>query len=1045
MAYILEIQNPFDVTKIKKHIHPGGITVKEWLLLQDPKFIEFATPTICIFNGQPILRAEWPKRIIGPQDIVSFTAVPQGPFLIIAAVIIIAVVALTAMFVKTVSDPTTPGELPASDPVFTVKGQQNTIRLGEPIEVPYGRNRIYPSLASRPYYQYLNNDQFQYTLFCIGQGSYDIEAVQIGDSPITDFQEVQYEIIPPGGTVTLFPANVYTSAEAGGQEIFAPNEEDYIAPGYVGPFPANPAGTEATKLQVDVIFPNGIYVINDAGELTSMMVTIEIDYREIDDAGVPVGAGVWQPFTTPYPYDFMGATTTPQRRTLSVDVPAGRYEVRMRRNVPKTISHKVGNSIVWEGLRSFLSADGPHDYGNITLLAVVIRASNNLNDRTQLKFNVICTRQLPIYESGGFSAPIATRSLVWAFVDVFRSRYGGRVPDNYFDWEVLLGLETLGITFDWIFRDEVMVWEAARTVARVGRAIPLLAGSLITLRRDEPAEVPVTLFTPDNIVAGSFNYGVLLWEDQEYDSLRVEYTEPATGYKQEQVLVTLPGGTTDHPKDLRIPGIQDRTNAYREGLYTLASERYLRDNITFDTGLEGYIPIFGDLIAVSRDCPRMGQFGFVVNAAQSTGHDYILWVSEPLRWDESGEHVIALRGSRAEYMGPYTVHRTEDPMQVMVTIPSDSSFESGGPNFLLGGNTEPMLFLFGVAGSMTRFFKIARVEPQGGQSVRITAVNYAPIIYTLDGMDPPAWTPPALPPPIPALPEIRFLFLSQIDVPVPTIQASWAAAAGANYYIVQSSVDGDSWTDRGSVTQTALTFIGSIGLVFVRVAAVGAGQGPWKTEAIEVKALLGLTVIMPWDDLEWEVAWTDVLNVTGWVVRVYDNSESAPLLKSTDILDPGERSYNYDYTQASGDGNLVREMKVEVSPLYTDGEGPFVSQTFHNGIPPPPGSPAATYNSVTPTEHIYQFSWTIPPEADLYRVRLWLSPVNGFDPALVTPKLDTTSGPPYTTPTSSLIGILKESGGGHSTYYWRVAFFDVWGMELDTNVSSQRTIPSHGP
>lgn len=1051
MAFVIETPNAFEPFKIIRHDNVPRMTIREWVITKKG-FVEFPVPTICIINGKAVLRQEWDTREFEDRDIVQFVSTTGEVFTIIAIVIAVAAIALSVAFALMIDVPDTPGEQPASDPVFSTKGQSNQIRLGEPIEVCYGRNRIYPSFASRPYFQYIDNDQYQHTLLCLGQGEYDISAIQIGDSDINDFQEVEYEIIEPGGSISLFPTNVSTSVEAGGQEVFATNEEDYIAPGYVGPFSANASGTDAYKIELDIVFPKGLYRMNDDGRSTDpISVTMEIDYREIDDAGAPVGAGTWLQFTTPYPFVFTGETTTPQRRTISKTVTPGRYEVRMRRPTTKTISHKVGNSAVWEGMRAFLEG-GVEDYGDVTLLAIRIRASNNLNDRTSVKFNVISTRKLPIpsLESDGsvtWSAPTATRSIVWAFVDVYRAEYGGRVLDNFFDWDTLFELDELYTSrdehFDWIFRDPITCWEAAKAIARVGRATPLLVGSLLTLKRDGPASVPVTLFTPENIIAGTFQHNIKLWEVNEYDSVRVEYTEPDAGYKQQPVVATIES-TTDNPRDIRIPGIQDRQHAYREGLFLMAQEFYNRENYTFDTGLEGHIVTFGDLIAIAHDVPDYGQFGYVLQAEKMPGDDYQVWVSEPLNWDESGDHVISFRSKTGGYLGPYQVRQTNDPSQIIIEIPEDSD-AYGEFDWHLGGGREPLIFCFGVSNFHHVYAKVARVEPQGDEIIRITAVNYAPEIYDYDELETDPYEPPTLPPEPADLPEVEQLVLSQIDTDVPTINVSWRIAPGALYYVIQSSRDGEVWSNEGTSVTTSFQFVSGTGTIYVRVAAVNVGQGPWIEDTIEVVDLLGLSLEAEWTGLEWTITWTNVLNVTGWRVEVFDAIPSTPVLERTEEFGADIRTFTYDYTDATTDVNLNRQMLVRVTPIFTDGDGDSAELELENPIPAPADNFSATQASIDSAEILYDLQWDVPEEDDLIQVKVWLSPVLGFDPDLTMPIFDDTAGSPgWAGVADNVVGSVPlDSGGGHPAYYWRVAVFDVWGNELDTNLSAEQVIPAY--
>ena len=50
---------------VRKHLDGHGVA-------------EFARPTICIFNGRALVRAEWIKTIIGAGDVCAFVTLPQG-------------------------------------------------------------------------------------------------------------------------------------------------------------------------------------------------------------------------------------------------------------------------------------------------------------------------------------------------------------------------------------------------------------------------------------------------------------------------------------------------------------------------------------------------------------------------------------------------------------------------------------------------------------------------------------------------------------------------------------------------------------------------------------------------------------------------------------------------------------------------------------------------------------------------------------------------------------------------------------------------------
>src|SRR5690606_5966841 len=122
-------------------------------------------------------------------------------------------------------------------------------------------------------------------------------------------------------------------------------------------------------------------------------------------------------------------------------------------------------------------------------------------------------------------------------------------------------------------------------------------------------------------------------------------------------------------------------------------------------GLEGFIPTYGDLIAIAHDVPKWGQSGYIADAKRGSGNYVHLWLSEPVTFTPNVDHQILLRGRKANIIGPLTAYQTSDPQQVMIQT-------SQNLDFLLDGTTEPMLFIFGISNIVTKYLRVVRIEPQ---------------------------------------------------------------------------------------------------------------------------------------------------------------------------------------------------------------------------------------------------------------------------------------------------------------------------------------------
>ena len=621
------------------------------------------------------------------------------------------------------------GSAPAPSPTYSLTAHGNRARLAQPIPVVYGRHRVYPDLAATPWTEYSGNEQYLHQLHCIGQGRYDLEQVRIEDTPIASFEEIETEIVPPGGSVTLFETDVVTAPEVAGQELIGLNDREDGDEGWIGPFTANPAGTIAAGIGIDVIMPRGLYYANDDGSFGTRTVAWEVEARVVDDDGTT--AGEWIGLASE---SVTAAENTPQRKSYRYSLAAGRYEVRLRRTNDKSGDARAGHAVHWGGLKSFLE-DTP-EFGAVTLLAVRMRATDNLSQRSARLVNVIVTRRLPVWDPAtGWSEPRATRSLAWAFADAARAKYGAGLADARIDLEALHALDAVwqsrGDRFDGVFDQGLTVWEALTRIARCGRALPFLQGGTLRIARDAPRTLPVALFGPRNIVKGSFRVQYVMPGEDTADAVTVTYYSERT-WAPDEVVATLPGSApdaADKPATVELFGCTGPEQARREGLYMAAANRYRRRIVTFRTELEGLIPTYGDLIAITHDLPRWGQGGELVAVEGRT-----LTLSEPLEWEigedagtntaERPAHYMALRKRDGSLSGPWPISPGADERTVLLS--EDLDF---GP--YTGAEEERTHFAFGPGEAWGLRARVLAVRPRGEQ-VEITAVGEDARVHEAD-------------------------------------------------------------------------------------------------------------------------------------------------------------------------------------------------------------------------------------------------------------------------------------------------------------------------
>jgi hypothetical protein len=660
-------------------------------------------PFIAIVDGKAVLRKDWDITVYECHVVMFCDArcVPQGFFdSIFKAVLSIAVVALAVAapglgvfagttfatgfgaavlsgavlfagmsIVNALLPPEVPGQQTpqsqiSASPTYSLQAQGNYARLEQAIPEHFGRHIAYPDFASQPFSEAIGNEVYLHQLFCLGRGEYDIEAINIEDTPLQNFADVVWEVVGPGRPVNLFPVNVVSNNEVGGQVITHTE--------WAGPFTCSDEGTKTQFIGVDLLFPRGLYSANDKGGLDTKQAFVMIEARPIDDNGDPLGdwasliplklkrktsldglqvftwlrdlvlgAADWNDKTTgviagisdyldygastPTYETFTHDTATALRYSLKFPVAfPGRYEVRVMRADADTTSARIGHEMQWVGLKAFL--EGDDSFGDTTCLAISMRSTNQLSAQSSRKINVIATRKLPVWNGSEWSALTATRSIAWAAA--YCCKQIGKT-DSEIDLAGLLALDAIwtgrGDMCDGRIDSFSSFWETLIRICSAGRCKPYIQGGVVRFFRHQPQTIPVAMFSTRNIQSGSFGVDYLLPSPETADAIDVAYFDEDV-WKNRRVQAKMPDSSATKPVKVDVSFITNRERAMAEGMYKAACNRLQRKMIRFTTEMEGFIPSLGDLITIQHDMPAWGQSGELVD---------VEYTSNTLTWSEN--------------------------------------------------------------------------------------------------------------------------------------------------------------------------------------------------------------------------------------------------------------------------------------------------------------------------------------------------------------------------------------------------------------------------
>ncbi|WP_166295338.1 host specificity factor TipJ family phage tail protein [Bradyrhizobium sp. 2S1] len=844
-------------------------------------------PTIVTINGEPVLREDWRRRRIGSADVVRFISRPLGSGGGGGAKQVIGLLALVAVSafafgapallgltagsfaaIATTAAITVAGSLlvnalvapkagatntPTStqDQIYSVAATGNVAKLGQPLPVWYGRLKDYPDFAATPWSEFVANDQYLNVLLSPTMGSLEYEAVYVDDTILWDsvnglsatFAGAEIAFYEPGAPVTLFPTNVDQSAEVSGQQLpsgggffgGAYMGGEAVSPGaWLGPFVANPAGTQAQAVALDFVFPAGCFTYNkDNGNIGYATVGVTAEYATCDDAGAQTG-----PFSTLFSITRSYASQSPIRDSVKTNLPAGRCLVRFRREDAELSGSSGANAVIWAGLRSFLK--GNNSFADVSTIAIRLKASQSTQGA--YKFGVLGTRKLPVWNGAAFVTQ-ATRNPGWAFLDAaINAQYGSGVSVAKSDFNAIVnfagGCDSRGDTFDYRFTTAVAVPDAFDKILGAARAKHFWLGDTISVVRDEWRDVPTMMLTDREIARDTTQVTFTMLGDEDPDAVVIEYVDENT-WLPARVQYPPEGPTfaSAYAETKRIDGIVNRDQAFREAAFLYLQSIYRRENVQLQTEYEGRAITFGSVVRVQSELPMAYGYGGAVTEVA----DRTLTLNPAPVWD-SGPFYLRLRRPTGKSFGPVLCSEGGDSSLAVLDAASLAAAEAAQATTLAAvlaredGGEDPS-FELGTGVSQSRLCVVLSGAPSGDKCTLNLVVDDERVHATDLGSPPilPSWQFPANGK-VPLIVALNARFGQ--GTAEPKLSASWFPAAGALYYIAEVSYDsGVSWAQCYEGVDNKFDAVVTLAALRLRVQAVGAVRGPYSAVDLEAPTI----------------------------------------------------------------------------------------------------------------------------------------------------------------------------------------------------------------
>jgi predicted phage tail protein len=402
--------------------------------------------------------------------------------------------------------------------------------------------------------------------------------------------------------------------------------EEELSCGYACPSTAVvtcPKGKTTAAIEFDIVFPSGLYGVNQSGAISNSSVAFTFVFTPINDDDEAIGPCFARTQT------IQAGTRTPSRHTLGYVVPDGRYKVCVTRQTSISTSTTLVNDAEWYALKSEITTSG-QAYGEVTLIAVLMRASDGMASSAQNQISVKCRRILPTVLSD-LQTTQATKNPSDAFYDVVTNPvYGANRPAAEADLDHLKTLATGWASksgWNGVFDSRTTVWEALSAIGFPYHAFPATDGAVISMVEDVARTVPRFAFTEDNIADKSLTISYQFDNAEAIDGIEVLYRSPDDFSEQ----YALYPANSVFPEQVTAIGLTDETEAEALSQRLWKQRQLRRQFCSFTTELEGHIPLVGELITITHtmlgDDPTLWIAGSIEPQDELTvkieGHRYV--------------------------------------------------------------------------------------------------------------------------------------------------------------------------------------------------------------------------------------------------------------------------------------------------------------------------------------------------------------------------------------------------------------------------------------
>lgn len=615
----------------------------------------------------------------------------------------------------------------AESPSLFIEGSRNTARPFAVVPSVLGFFRFRPPLGAKTFTEVLGDSNRLRMLLVVGLGEVEISALEIGNTPIEDFEDFTTEI--RDGAAGDDPITLYTNQ--------IEQDEFSIALTQVSGFHQRTSDLNADELSIDLTFPRGLVTFSNSGSRGNRTVVLTVEFRKVGDAPwLPIPAG----FTTTLDDDAINGTDVTISGARTVAVRHGikwatgeraQYEVRVSRTTADTESTKIFDLAFWATLRTITDEDPILFPLLLAKIAIDIRATDQINGLLD-ELSVLAKSVVLDWDTDtqDWVSRVSNNP-----ASLFRHVLQGpgkvvSVPDSEIDlvklqeWHEFCVAQ--GFTFNMIRDFSSAVVDVLADIASAGRAGLDNVDGKWSVIIDKAVTITSTHISPRN----SSNFEAEKSFIEPPHGWRIRFPNENERFKQDERIVYRDGfnaGNATLFEAMEFPGITNPDHIFKQGRYfgSVIVQRPERWTVVQD--FESLVTRRGKRVAITHDVLLIGLASGRISAlAVNGGGDVIsITIDEPVDMEAGKDYGLSIR-------------RDVDG-DVTLSVPVDGDIGEGR-TVLIPTTPIPMatvpevgdMFGFGEVGQETEDALVLGTVPQTEFAAKITLVPYRDVIFDVE-------------------------------------------------------------------------------------------------------------------------------------------------------------------------------------------------------------------------------------------------------------------------------------------------------------------------